>query len=159
MKTRDPVRRCSECRRPFIPDPRVGDRQVTCGAPECQRRRHAGRCQKWHQRHPEAGRNHYRDVVVRLRRRHPSYQRRWRLGCRLREIREESKGLLERLSRRLSGVVSWGQSVRVAATGEAEQPRSIIAESLNEGLAAAAQLAEMLKEFRTLAMQAGALGV
>jgi hypothetical protein len=40
-------RPCSECRRWFLPDARVGERQRTCGAAECQRIRHERVYQAW----------------------------------------------------------------------------------------------------------------
>ena len=40
-------RPCSECRRWFQPDVRVGDRQRTCGAIECQRARHERVYRSW----------------------------------------------------------------------------------------------------------------
>lgn len=86
---KNPVLRCcSECSEAFEPNPKVGDRQVTCGAPECQRARHCSRCRCWHARNADASAHHYADVVVPFRARQPDYQRRWRLGRRLGEIRE-----------------------------------------------------------------------
>lgn len=46
-------RPCSECRRWFQPDPRVGARQRTCGSPECRRARHRRADRAWHARHPD----------------------------------------------------------------------------------------------------------
>jgi hypothetical protein len=46
-------RPCSVCRRWFVPDPRVGARQRTCGAAECQRVRHRRADRKWHKQHPD----------------------------------------------------------------------------------------------------------
>ena len=140
------------------PDPRVGDRQVTCGAPECQRRRHARQCKDWHAGHREAADNHYRDVVVPFRRRHPRYQRNWRLASRLRETREESRRLVEQLARGVCGAVAWGQSVRAGAADERAQPRSIIGKRLDVALASAAQLGGVLKQLRALTMQLDVLG-
>jgi hypothetical protein len=40
-------RPCSECRRWFLPDARVGDRQRTCGAADCQRARHERAYSAW----------------------------------------------------------------------------------------------------------------
>ena len=44
---------CSECRRWFYPNPRVGDRQKTCGTRLCKQRRHQRMDRAWHARHPE----------------------------------------------------------------------------------------------------------
>lgn len=40
-------RPCSECRRWFLPDGRVGDRQKTCGSIECKRARHERAYRSW----------------------------------------------------------------------------------------------------------------
>lgn len=93
MQKKTPVRRCCECSQQFDPNPRVGDRQVSCGAERCQRARHADRCRAWRAANAEVGRSHYADVVKPFRERQPDYQRRWRLACRLREIREQSQPL------------------------------------------------------------------
>ena len=53
MRKRRP---CSECRRWFAPHPRVGARQVTCGAAACQRHRHRRADRHWHRRHPDSDR-------------------------------------------------------------------------------------------------------
>jgi hypothetical protein len=42
-------RPCRICRKWFSPDPRLGDRQKTCGAKACQRLWHAKRCAEWNQ--------------------------------------------------------------------------------------------------------------
>jgi hypothetical protein len=114
--------RCSECSAEFIPDPRVGDRQVTCGVAECQQARHAKQCREWRAANGEATASHYEDVVVPFREQQPDYQRRWRWGQRLREIREKTtrfggslliglRGLVQRAERlvaRTAGVVQTG---------------------------------------------------
>jgi hypothetical protein len=46
-------RPCSVCRRWFLPDARVGDRQRTCGSAECRRARHRRVDRDWHARHPD----------------------------------------------------------------------------------------------------------
>ena len=95
MKNTTTRRRCVKCSGWFVPDPRIGDRQVTCGAAECQEARHADRCRQWHVGNAEAKASHYEDVVVPFRRAQPDYQSRWRWWRRLREIREQT-GLLGR---------------------------------------------------------------
>ena len=40
-------RPCKICRKWFLPHPRQGDRQKTCGRPECQREYHRRLRQKW----------------------------------------------------------------------------------------------------------------
>ena len=46
-------RPCSECRRWFRPDPRVGCRQKTCGEQECQASRHRRKRADWRARNPD----------------------------------------------------------------------------------------------------------
>jgi hypothetical protein len=122
MKLTEARRRCVECSGEFVPDPRVGDRQVTCGAAGCQQARHADRCREWHESNREAEASHYQDVIVPFRREQPEYQRRWRWGRRLREIREEMMQMggaslavlrslmarAEQLARRAASVVQTG---------------------------------------------------
>ena len=57
-------RRCPFCQTLFHPDPRVGFRQWTCGAPACQRERHAESCCRWRRRNRAVTRAHYRDYVA-----------------------------------------------------------------------------------------------
>ena len=40
-------RPCRICRKWFAPNPRVGNRQKTCGAKECQDKWHANKCSQW----------------------------------------------------------------------------------------------------------------
>lgn len=56
-------RRCVSCKTLFRPDPRVGPRQRTCGAPACQRQRHAASCRRWRRRNRAVTRTHYQDYV------------------------------------------------------------------------------------------------
>jgi len=56
-------RRCACCTRLFRPDPRVGPRQRTGGAPACQRERHAASCRRWRRRNRAVTWTHYQDSV------------------------------------------------------------------------------------------------
>ena len=56
-------RRCACCKTLFRPDPRLGPRQRTCGAPACQRERHAASCRRWRRRNRAVTRTHYQDYV------------------------------------------------------------------------------------------------
>lgn len=85
------------------------------------------------------------------RRRHPTYQRRWRLTQRLREIREETSGLLHRIGGRVCAVVAWGKSLVALSTLEATQIRSITGESLRAALASAGEFAELVEQAAALA--------
>lgn len=46
-------RPCRICRRWFVANPRLGDRQKTCGSAECQRLWHAKKCREWNGRNRE----------------------------------------------------------------------------------------------------------
>ena len=50
MRAKRTKRPCSECRRWYTANPRVGARQRTCGAPECQKKRHRRVDDAWHER-------------------------------------------------------------------------------------------------------------
>lgn len=129
--TQNPVRRCSECTRSFTPDPRVGRRQVTCGAGSCQRDRHRDRCRAWRVANRETTGSHYGDVVVPFRKRHPDYQCRWRLACRLREIREEMRLLGAPLRSGLQGLLGRAEALAASAT-EASQVGVLTAKKIDE---------------------------
>ena len=43
-------RPCRVCRKWFVPNPRVDDRQKTCGNPECQRQWHIRTCAAWNKK-------------------------------------------------------------------------------------------------------------
>lgn len=152
MKIKTQNRRCSECSRPFVPDPRVRDRQVTCGDPACQQQRHAAQCKRWHQEHQDEEGNHYRDVVVPFRQRHPTYQRRWRLGYRLREIREETAELVQRVRRRVATALAWARALGLQAPAVAQVAGSP-GGSLEAGLASASRVGELLGQLAVLTGQ------
>ena len=40
-------RPCRICRKWFTPNPRVGNRQKTCGSKKCQKKWHAKKCSQW----------------------------------------------------------------------------------------------------------------
>ena len=127
--------RCTECSAEFVPDPRVGRRQVTCGAAQCQQARHAKQCRAWHANNKEATAEHYQDVVVPFRREQPDYQRRWRWGQRLREIREKTAVMGEALLGRLHGLVSQSERLLERAVGSA-QTGVLAGEKLGRAVAA-----------------------
>lgn len=108
-------RRCSECNCLFIANPRVGARQVTCGAEECQQSLHNKACKLWHAKNREASRHHYRDVVLPFRRTQPTYQRRWRLERRLCEIREEFKRGVGSMDSQLHAVLKRAKRLALEA--------------------------------------------
>ena len=48
-----PRRRCPFCRRWFHPDPRLKQRQKTCGRPECRQKQKRRFNQQWRTKHPD----------------------------------------------------------------------------------------------------------
>ena len=135
MKKHKTIRRCCECTRPFTPDPRVGARQVTCGAVPCQRKRHSDRCRAWRAANTETTASHYEDVVVPFRERRPDYQRLWRLVHCLREIREKMRPLGSALRTRLRGLLGRTERLSESST-TAGQTGAVTPEWLEEASAA-----------------------
>ena len=130
-----PVRRCCHCTRRFVADPRVGGRQVTCGAWQCQRARHCERCRAWHAANSDVAGTHYEDVVVPFRERQPDYQRRWRLAARLREIREESSPISRVLLTSLRALMGRAQRLAESPTRDG-QTGVLAAKMLDKAMAA-----------------------
>ena len=58
-KSRSRKRPCRVCGKWFCPDPRLGERQKTCGAAECQRQRHAAKCAEWNRKNRSSFRESY----------------------------------------------------------------------------------------------------
>jgi hypothetical protein len=54
-------RPCRVCRKWFVANPRLGDRQRTCGARECQRQWHARKCTEWNRKN----RSYFREIYLR----------------------------------------------------------------------------------------------
>ena len=52
-------RRCPYCKRLFVPDPRVGDRQRTCGRAQCRKQHKRQYDEDWRKKHPEYFRGSY----------------------------------------------------------------------------------------------------
>lgn len=52
MRRKSKKRPCCICRKWFLPDPRVGERQKTCGEKDCQKKRHAQKCSQWNRQNP-----------------------------------------------------------------------------------------------------------
>jgi len=62
-KRRPRKRPCRICGRWFNPNPRLGERQKTCGADECQQRWHAKRCALWNRQN----RSYFKEIYLRRR--------------------------------------------------------------------------------------------
>ena len=58
-KIRSRKRPCRVCGKWFSPDPRLGERQKTCGAAQCQRQRHAVKCAEWNRKNRSCFRESY----------------------------------------------------------------------------------------------------
>jgi hypothetical protein len=52
-------RPCRICRRWFLANARVKDRQMTCGDPACKREWHRRKCQEWNRANPDYFRANY----------------------------------------------------------------------------------------------------
>ncbi len=89
---------CIICGKRLRPDPRLGDRQRTCGDAGCQKRRRCMNSRDWRIKHPEADDSVYRRIRRRDRRayrrqywathpqarqHHANYMRQWRARRRI----------------------------------------------------------------------------
>ena len=63
QKSRPRKRPCRICGKWFMPNPRLGDRQKTCGAEECQRRRHTDKCAQWNRQN----RTYFKEIHLKKR--------------------------------------------------------------------------------------------
>ena len=70
-------KKCVLCGRFFEPNPRVGQRQKCCRAPECQKKRKQLQLRAWRQKNPGYFYGRY-DYVKTWRAVHPGYQKRRR---------------------------------------------------------------------------------
>jgi len=50
---------CRVCKKWYLPNPRVGNRQKTCGAPECQRQWRIRKCAEWNLKNRSCVRESY----------------------------------------------------------------------------------------------------
>lgn len=62
-KRRPRKRPCRICGRWFSPNPRLGERQKTCGADACQQRWHAKKCAVWNRQN----RSYFKEIYLRRR--------------------------------------------------------------------------------------------
>ena len=92
-------KRCRYCKRLFLPDPRVGERQKSCGDPLCQKAHKVENNARWRGRNPDYFRNDYPRVKEWLdqhpgylkdyRQSHPEYVKKNREARRLRYRRKK----------------------------------------------------------------------
>lgn len=52
-------RPCRICRKWFTPNPRAGDRQKTCGNPECKQKWHKKKCAEWNSQNSKCAQESY----------------------------------------------------------------------------------------------------
>lgn len=152
------LHRCVKCNTAFVPDPRVGSRQVTCGAEGCQRARHADLCRAWHRANQGLEGEHYRDVVVPFRQRQPDYQARWRWGRKFREIREQMEQLGGLVGGALLSLVDGAKKLAVRAVGVV-QTGVLAGDSLERAVAAVQSTIVALEQLAASTSKLRALGL
>ena len=59
QKAKPRKRPCRVCRKWFLPDGRLKNRQKTCGNPECQKEWHRKKCAEWNKKNEEYFRTNY----------------------------------------------------------------------------------------------------
>jgi hypothetical protein len=70
-------KKCKYCRRIFIPDPRVGERQISCFRSVCKTKRKAIAQKKWTKSNPDYFHGRYLETRI-WRESNPNYQKVWR---------------------------------------------------------------------------------
>jgi len=88
----------------------------------------------------------------------PDYQKRWRWGQRLREIREEIGALGGALLAPLRGLISRAQDLAARAVG-AVQTGVLAGESLNRAVQAVHSMVAALEQLQASTAELGALGL
>ena len=63
QKRKHKKRPCRVCGKWYAPNPRLFDRQQTCGAMECQRKWHARKCSEWNRKN----RSYFKEIYLRSR--------------------------------------------------------------------------------------------
>jgi len=70
-------KRCLFCGRYFCPKKHVGDRQISCLAPECQKKRRQAQQENWRKANPGYFKGRY-EYTKEWRQANPGYQKSWR---------------------------------------------------------------------------------
>jgi hypothetical protein len=125
---------------------------------ECQRARHAEQCRAWHADNKESAAHHYQDVVLPFRAAQPDYQRRWRWGCRLREIREEMSLLGGAVLDRLRGLVRQAERLAHDAGGIV-QSGVLAGEKLSRAVQAVRSITHCLEQLESSTAELRELGL
>ena len=63
QNTRSKKRPCRVCGKWFMPNPRLGDRQKTCGADACKQQWHTAKCAEWNRQN----RTYFKEIYLRTR--------------------------------------------------------------------------------------------
>ena len=80
-------KRCLFCGRFFCPKKQVGDRQISCLRPECQKKRCQAQQKNWRKTNPGYFKGRY-EHTKEWRRANPGYQKRWRAKNTARRVDE-----------------------------------------------------------------------
>jgi hypothetical protein len=93
------MKKCPYCKAQFTPNPRVGERQITCGKPACKTALKSDNNRKWRQRNPDNYRNDYSRLkdwleqtpgyLKEYRESHPEYVEKNRNAQRVRDRRKK----------------------------------------------------------------------
>ena len=76
-------RPCRVCKRWFLPNPRVKDRQKTCVRPKCQREWHRRKCAEWNQKNADYFKaNYLAKKIEQTRSEDPAFRFKSGLPCR-----------------------------------------------------------------------------
>jgi hypothetical protein len=102
--------------------------------------------------------SHYQDVIVPFRLRQPDYQRRWRLGCELREIREESRNGGGKLMRRVRAWLTRAERLSSSA-GRALQTGVLAGELLERAKEALRGVARAIEQLEANLSTLRSLGI
>jgi hypothetical protein len=81
-------KKCVSCGQFFEANPRVGERQKSCGATACRKKRKRMQERAWKARNPDYGQGFYASYVKPWRQKHPEYQKQLRCKKR-REIKTQ----------------------------------------------------------------------
>jgi hypothetical protein len=92
------MKKCPYCKTQFTPHPKVGERQITCGAPVCKAALKSDNNRKWRQRNPDYHRDYPRvkewleqnpGYLKEYRESHPEYVEKNREAQRVRDRRKK----------------------------------------------------------------------
>ena len=92
------MKKCPYCKTRFTPHPKVGERQITCGAPACKAALKSDNNRKWRQRNPDYHRDYPRvkdwleqkpGYLKKYRESHPEYVEKNREAQRVRDRRKK----------------------------------------------------------------------